>query len=144
MRQARQPAVPAWLISPSNLESRSSTCMSTLNGLPLLSGPLPTSSTDRTQTACRKCNKEFVLFFTRSTRCNHCGQYLYTANRFIPDFDFQATCIAKAAQITMPLCPAVAPPLVMTKSMYVLSASICLIVRPLPLTICPSLISYIQ
>ncbi|KAG0704969.1 hypothetical protein DFH29DRAFT_909598 [Suillus ampliporus] len=47
--------------------------MSNVNGLPLLSGAPPTPSTDRIQNACRKCNKEFILFFTRATRCNHCG-----------------------------------------------------------------------
>ncbi|OAX34023.1 hypothetical protein K503DRAFT_786070 [Rhizopogon vinicolor AM-OR11-026] len=47
--------------------------MSVVNGLPLLSGPPPTPSTDCTQNACRKCNKEFIRFFTRATRCNHCG-----------------------------------------------------------------------
>ncbi|KAG2134862.1 hypothetical protein DEU56DRAFT_871827 [Suillus clintonianus] len=50
--------------------------MSNLNGLPLLSGPPPSPGTDRSPNACRKCNKEFIPFFTRSTRCNHCG-YLY-------------------------------------------------------------------
>ncbi|KAG2117323.1 uncharacterized protein F5147DRAFT_672308 [Suillus discolor] len=53
--------------------------MSNLNGLPLLSGPPPAPSTSRAQNACRKCNKEFIIIFTRSTRCNHCG-YLYCSS----------------------------------------------------------------
>ncbi|KAG1823485.1 uncharacterized protein BJ212DRAFT_683996 [Suillus subaureus] len=53
--------------------------MSNFSGLPLLSGPPPAPSTDRAQNACRKCNKEFIIIFTRSTRCNHCG-YLYCAS----------------------------------------------------------------
>ncbi|KAG2342267.1 hypothetical protein BDR05DRAFT_964229 [Suillus weaverae] len=53
--------------------------MSNFNGLPLLSGPPPAPSTGRAQNACRKCNKEFIIIFTRSTRCNHCG-YLYCAS----------------------------------------------------------------
>lgn len=53
--------------------------MSNFNGLPLLSGPPPAPSTNRVQNACRKCNKEFIIIFTRSTRCNHCG-YLYCAS----------------------------------------------------------------
>jgi hypothetical protein len=51
-------------------------CMSSVNGLPLLSGPPPTTSTNRTQNACRRCNKEFIIVFTRSTRWNHCGQFI--------------------------------------------------------------------
>ncbi|KAG1753651.1 uncharacterized protein EDB91DRAFT_1234089 [Suillus paluster] len=46
--------------------------MSNFNGLPLLSGALPSPATNRTPNACRKCNKEFIPFFTRATRCNHC------------------------------------------------------------------------
>ncbi|KAF9522210.1 hypothetical protein CPB83DRAFT_864773 [Crepidotus variabilis] len=43
-------------------------------GLPLLSGPPPPQeSTGRSTDACRKCNKEFNVLFTRSRRCNHCG-----------------------------------------------------------------------
>ncbi|KAG1745318.1 hypothetical protein EDB19DRAFT_1874329 [Suillus lakei] len=53
--------------------------MSNLNGLPLLSGPPPAPSTGRAQNACRKCNKEFIIIFTRATRCNHCG-YSYCAS----------------------------------------------------------------
>lgn len=53
--------------------------MSGFNGLPLLSGPPPEPSTGRTQNSCRRCNKEFIIIFTRSTRCNHCG-YLYCAS----------------------------------------------------------------
>ncbi|KAF9030686.1 hypothetical protein BDZ89DRAFT_659518 [Hymenopellis radicata] len=42
-------------------------------GLPLLSGIAPKQSEDE---ACRKCNKEFNVIFTRSRACAHCG-YLY-------------------------------------------------------------------
>ncbi|KAF9653516.1 hypothetical protein BDM02DRAFT_3087146 [Thelephora ganbajun] len=48
--------------------------MSTTRGLPLLSGPPPEPIGP--EPACRKCNKEFNILFTRSKRCNHCG-YLY-------------------------------------------------------------------
>ncbi|KAF9448041.1 hypothetical protein P691DRAFT_705667 [Macrolepiota fuliginosa MF-IS2] len=47
--------------------------MASMHGIPLLSGPPPNvDSSD----ACRKCNKEFNIIFTRSRKCNHCG-YLY-------------------------------------------------------------------
>ncbi|KAF8182024.1 hypothetical protein BJ912DRAFT_1124664 [Pholiota molesta] len=42
-------------------------------GLPLLSGPPPLQESSSADNACRKCNKEFNLIFTRSRRCNHCG-----------------------------------------------------------------------
>ncbi|KAI5821812.1 hypothetical protein K523DRAFT_422354, partial [Schizophyllum commune Tattone D] len=43
-------------------------------GMPLLSGPPPPpSDTGRAEIACRKCNKEFNIIFTRARRCNHCG-----------------------------------------------------------------------
>ncbi|KII87610.1 hypothetical protein PLICRDRAFT_641825 [Plicaturopsis crispa FD-325 SS-3] len=48
-------------------------------GLPLLSGPPPSPRTDRAEIACRKCNKEFNLIFTRSRKCNHCG-YSYCSS----------------------------------------------------------------
>ncbi|KAK0220477.1 hypothetical protein IW262DRAFT_1384822 [Armillaria fumosa] len=41
------------------------------DGLPLLSGPPPAPG--RTESSCRKCNKEFNIIFTRSRQCNHCG-----------------------------------------------------------------------
>ena len=45
-------------------------------GVPLLSGP-PPSNNDATQAeiSCRKCNKEFNIFFTHKNRCNHCGEW---------------------------------------------------------------------
>ncbi|EMD35434.1 hypothetical protein CERSUDRAFT_116199 [Gelatoporia subvermispora B] len=43
-------------------------------GMPLLSGPPPEYSIS--ESACRKCNKEFNILFTRSRKCNHCG-YAY-------------------------------------------------------------------
>ncbi|VDC00168.1 unnamed protein product [Peniophora sp. CBMAI 1063] len=44
-------------------------------GLPLLSGPAPSFDSDNhtADIACRKCNKEFNVIFTRARRCNHCG-----------------------------------------------------------------------
>ncbi|KAL1733401.1 hypothetical protein EV714DRAFT_234781 [Schizophyllum commune] len=43
-------------------------------GMPLLSGPPPPpSDTGRAEIACRKCNKEFNIIFTRARRCSHCG-----------------------------------------------------------------------
>ncbi|THU82603.1 hypothetical protein K435DRAFT_784559 [Dendrothele bispora CBS 962.96] len=54
-------------------------------GLPLLSGPPPFPENGRAEPACRKCNKEFNVIFTRSRRCNHCG-YAYCHNCT----DFQA------------------------------------------------------
>ncbi|KZV65770.1 hypothetical protein PENSPDRAFT_655480 [Peniophora sp. CONT] len=46
-------------------------------GLPLLSGPVPTFHSDNQNAdiACRKCNKEFNVLFTRARRCNHCGYH---------------------------------------------------------------------
>ncbi|KAH9939543.1 hypothetical protein B0H21DRAFT_825125 [Amylocystis lapponica] len=43
-------------------------------GLPLLSGPPPDYVAS--EASCRKCDKEFNVFFTRSRKCNHCG-YAY-------------------------------------------------------------------
>ncbi|OCH85777.1 hypothetical protein OBBRIDRAFT_821399 [Obba rivulosa] len=40
-------------------------------GMPLLSGPPPEYNIS--EGACRKCNKEFNILFTRSRKCNHCG-----------------------------------------------------------------------
>ena len=45
--------------------------MSDGRGMPLLSGPPPEYTAS--EPACRKCNKEFNMLFTRSRRCNHCG-----------------------------------------------------------------------
>ncbi|TRM62035.1 hypothetical protein BD626DRAFT_570254 [Schizophyllum amplum] len=48
--------------------------MNAPRGMPLLSGPPPPpSDTGRAEIACRKCNKEFNIIFTRSRHCNHCG-----------------------------------------------------------------------
>ncbi|KAI0763127.1 hypothetical protein BD413DRAFT_450196, partial [Trametes elegans] len=50
-------------------------------GLPLLSGPPPEYSAN--EPACRKCNKEFNVIFTRSRRCNHCGySYCHSCTDF--------------------------------------------------------------
>jgi hypothetical protein len=44
-------------------------------GLPLLSGPPPLNNdASRAEIACRKCNKEFNIVFTRKCKCNHCGK----------------------------------------------------------------------
>ncbi|KIM86779.1 hypothetical protein PILCRDRAFT_816031 [Piloderma croceum F 1598] len=49
-------------------------------GLPLLSGqPPPNSDLTRAEIACRKCNKEFNILFTRKCKCNHCG-YSYCSS----------------------------------------------------------------
>ncbi|RPD56047.1 hypothetical protein L227DRAFT_579261 [Lentinus tigrinus ALCF2SS1-6] len=45
--------------------------MSDGRGMPLLSGPPPEYSAS--ESACRKCNKEFNILFARSRKCNHCG-----------------------------------------------------------------------
>ncbi|PPQ67757.1 hypothetical protein CVT24_002767 [Panaeolus cyanescens] len=42
-------------------------------GLPLLSGRPPSPDPSLSEGACRKCNKEFNMLFSRSRRCNHCG-----------------------------------------------------------------------
>ncbi|KAF8962612.1 hypothetical protein BDZ97DRAFT_1105009 [Flammula alnicola] len=42
-------------------------------GLPLLSGPPPPVDSSNADIACRKCNKEFNVIFTRARKCNHCG-----------------------------------------------------------------------
>lgn len=47
-------------------------------GLPLLSGPPPLPESSSAENACRKCNKEFNVIFTRSRRCNHCGKKGYS------------------------------------------------------------------
>jgi hypothetical protein len=45
-------------------------------GLPLLSGPPPTSNdANGPEIACRKCNKEFNFMFNRRNKCNHCGEW---------------------------------------------------------------------
>ncbi|KIY47378.1 hypothetical protein FISHEDRAFT_74678 [Fistulina hepatica ATCC 64428] len=55
-------------------------------GMPLLSGPPPPpDNSGRAEIACRKCNKEFNIIFTRAHRCNHCG-YSYCSSCS----DFQA------------------------------------------------------
>ncbi|KAF8068829.1 hypothetical protein FPV67DRAFT_1415160 [Lyophyllum atratum] len=50
--------------------------MSEVRGLPLLSGPPPSVDSGD---SCRKCNKEFNMFLSRSRKCNHCG-YSYCHN----------------------------------------------------------------
>ncbi|KAF9010147.1 hypothetical protein BDQ17DRAFT_1388134 [Cyathus striatus] len=52
-------------------------------GLPLLSGFLPHSDPQNAELACRKCNKEFNILFTRARRCNHCGySYCHSCSDF--------------------------------------------------------------
>ncbi|KAF9051556.1 hypothetical protein BJ165DRAFT_1401056 [Panaeolus papilionaceus] len=41
-------------------------------GMPLLSGRAPSPDPSVPEGACRKCNKEFNLIFSRSRKCNHC------------------------------------------------------------------------
>ncbi|KXN81692.1 E3 ubiquitin-protein ligase cblA [Leucoagaricus sp. SymC.cos] len=54
--------------------------MTSLHGIPLLSGPSPTVDPSD---ACRKCNKEFNFLFTRSRKCNHCGySYCHSCSDF--------------------------------------------------------------
>ncbi|KAF8345288.1 hypothetical protein F5887DRAFT_885155 [Amanita rubescens] len=44
------------------------------SGMPLLSGlPPPIQGLPVNSSACRKCNKEFNVIFTRSRKCQHCG-----------------------------------------------------------------------
>ena len=46
------------------------------SGMPLLSGlPPPIPGLPVNSSACRKCNKEFNVIFTRSRKCQHCGTY---------------------------------------------------------------------
>jgi len=46
------------------------------SGMPLLSGLPPTiQGLPVNSSACRKCNKEFNVIFTRSRKCQHCGAY---------------------------------------------------------------------
>ncbi|KAF7763614.1 hypothetical protein Agabi119p4_8151 [Agaricus bisporus var. burnettii] len=53
--------------------------MATVHGIPLLSDSPPAIESD----ACRKCNKEFNLFFSRSRKCNHCGySYCHSCSDF--------------------------------------------------------------
>ncbi|KAI0716474.1 hypothetical protein C8Q76DRAFT_724412 [Earliella scabrosa] len=55
--------------------------MSDGRGMPLLSGPPPEYTAS--EPACRKCNKEFNMLFTRSRRCNHCGySYCHSCTDF--------------------------------------------------------------
>ena len=55
------------------LWSRFTTMSDARRGLPLLSESPPTFAPPDSETACRKCNKEFSLIFVRSRKCNHCG-----------------------------------------------------------------------
>jgi rRNA maturation endonuclease Nob1 len=55
----------------------SSNVMADGRGLPLLSGP-PITHVDRAEIACRKCNKEFNVIFTRARKCNHCGMRIHS------------------------------------------------------------------
>ncbi|KAK7467315.1 hypothetical protein VKT23_004372 [Stygiomarasmius scandens] len=67
-------------------------------GLPLLSGPPPVPE-GRAEIACRKCNKEFNVIFTRSRRCNHCG-YAYCHNCT----DYQALMPRESGYDSMNVC----------------------------------------
>ena len=64
-------------------------------GLPLLSGlPPPNNDVSRAEIACRKCNKEFNILFTRKCKCNHCGECcisLVFASALTKDMCFEST-----------------------------------------------------
>ncbi|KAL4072505.1 hypothetical protein V8B97DRAFT_1959766 [Scleroderma yunnanense] len=51
---------------------------SVTHGMPLLSGPPPPPSPPDAD-ACRKCGKEFSVFFNRQRKCMHCG-YAYCSS----------------------------------------------------------------
>ncbi|KAL1746846.1 hypothetical protein HDZ31DRAFT_61788 [Schizophyllum fasciatum] len=75
-------------------------------GMPLLSGPPPPpSDSGRAEIACRKCNKEFNIIFTRARRCNHCGySYCHSCTDFQALMPRAVRAGANAGYDVVPVC----------------------------------------